>query len=136
MKLAKLVSRNVYPFTLCYLLPAGRSSDLIFFYFILTACKKKRNYILDQTNVYASARKSKMSKFSGFIRRAAVIVPDNVELTRRSEKRTLETGGFCIVAFDTRFCCCFKIVTMVFLKYYRKSEHGPDKSWKFGSKSR
>ena len=110
--------------------------QFVFFYFILTACKKKRNYILDQTNVYASARKNKMSKFSGFIRRAAVIVPDNVELTRRSEKRTLETGGFCVVAFDTCFCCCFKIVTMVFLKHNRKSEHGPDKSGKFGSNSR
>ena len=58
----------------------------------LTASKKKRNLILDQTNVYPSARRRKMKNFKGFIRRAAVMVPDDQELIRRSEKRTYEDG--------------------------------------------
>ena len=61
-------------------------------YFKLTASKKKRNLILDQTNVYPSARRRKMKNFRGFIRRAAVMVPDDPELIRRSEKRTYEDG--------------------------------------------
>ena len=59
-----------------------------------TASKKKRNYILDQTNVYPSARRRKMKNFKGFIRRAAVMVPDDPELKRRSDKRTFEDGEF------------------------------------------
>ncbi|ESO85822.1 hypothetical protein LOTGIDRAFT_52845, partial [Lottia gigantea] len=58
------------------------------------ACKKKRNYILDQTNVYASARKRKMKDFQKFYRIAAVLQPDNTELEMRSYKRTHEDGKF------------------------------------------
>lgn len=58
------------------------------------AQKKHRNFILDQTNVYPSARKRKMKNFSGFFRRAVVIQPDDPELQRRSEKRTVEDGKF------------------------------------------
>lgn len=58
------------------------------------ASKKKRNLILDQTNVYPSARRRKMKNFRGFIRRAAVMVPDDPELIRRSEKRTYEDGKY------------------------------------------
>ena len=57
-----------------------------------TASKKKRNFILDQTNVYPSARRRKMRNFKGFIRRAAILVPDDNELKRRSDKRTYEDG--------------------------------------------
>ncbi|CAG5116918.1 unnamed protein product [Candidula unifasciata] len=56
-----------------------------------TAASKKRNYILDQTNVYASARKRKLTQFSGFRRVAVVVQPDDTELLRRSQKRTKET---------------------------------------------
>ena len=47
---------------------------------------------MDQTNVYPSARRRKMKNFKGFIRRAAVMVPDDPELKRRSDKRTFEDG--------------------------------------------
>uniref|UniRef100_A0A0B7A9V8 Uncharacterized protein n=1 Tax=Arion vulgaris TaxID=1028688 RepID=A0A0B7A9V8_9EUPU len=60
-------------------------------YFIIAA-KRRRNYILDQTNVYGSARKRKMKNFSEFYRIAAVIQPDDPELERRSKKRTQEDG--------------------------------------------
>ena len=65
---------------------------LIMCSFLLTASKKKRNFVLDQTNVYPSARRRKMRNFKGFIRRAAIIVPDDSELKRRSDKRTYEDG--------------------------------------------
>lgn len=59
---------------------------------LFTASKKKRNFILDQTNVYPSARRRKMRNFKGFIRKAAILVPDDAELKRRSDKRTYEDG--------------------------------------------
>ena len=63
----------------------------------VTAGKKKRNFILDQTNVYASARKRKMKNFSGFYTKAAVLVTDDPELQRRSHKRTYEDGRYCVI---------------------------------------
>uniref|UniRef100_A0A2C9JFF4 B30.2/SPRY domain-containing protein n=1 Tax=Biomphalaria glabrata TaxID=6526 RepID=A0A2C9JFF4_BIOGL len=56
------------------------------------AAKRRRNYILDQTNVYGSARRRKMKNFTGFYRIAAVIQPNDPELERRSKKRTQEDG--------------------------------------------
>ena len=50
--------------------------------------------------MYPSARRRKMKNFRGFIRRAAVMVPDDPELVRRSEKRTYEDGmllTFCLL---------------------------------------
>ena len=80
---------------------------MLFFVFCIIASKKKRNLILDQTNVYPSARRRKMKNFRGFIRRAAVMVPDDPELVRRSEKRTYEDGMwllfFSVVASDKLF---------------------------------
>merc|ERR1719412_1949828 len=40
------------------------------------AAKRRRNYILDQTNVYPTARGRKMKPFSGFQCKAIVVVPD------------------------------------------------------------
>lgn len=57
---------------------------------IFSAAKRRRNLILDQTNVYPSARKRKMRNFQGFYRRVVVIQPNDQELIRRSEKRTAE----------------------------------------------
>lgn len=54
--------------------------------------KQKRNYILDQTNVYPGARAKKMSSFHGFKRTAAVIVNTNQVLKQRSAKREKEEG--------------------------------------------
>lgn len=56
------------------------------------ACRKKRNYILDQTNVYPSAQRRKMRPFEGFQRKAIVIVPTDEEFKARVEKREKEEG--------------------------------------------
>ncbi|KAH9513107.1 Heteroproteinous nuclear ribonucleoprotein U-like protein 1, partial [Bulinus truncatus] len=56
------------------------------------AAKRRRNYILDQTNVYGSARRRKMKNFTGFYRIAAILQPNDLELERRSKKRTQEDG--------------------------------------------
>jgi len=56
------------------------------------AAKRRRNYILDQTNVYPTAQKRKMSMFGGFQRKAVVIVPTEEEAKERTEKRIKEEG--------------------------------------------
>ncbi|XP_014661374.1 PREDICTED: heterogeneous nuclear ribonucleoprotein U-like protein 1 isoform X2 [Priapulus caudatus] len=56
------------------------------------AQRERRNYILDQTNVYASAQRRKMRPFEGFKRKAIVIVPDDEEFKRRIIKRTKDEG--------------------------------------------
>jgi heterogeneous nuclear ribonucleoprotein U-like protein 1 len=56
------------------------------------ASKRNRNYILDQTNVYPSARKRKLRNFQGFRRICAVIQPTDEELKHREHKRTFEDG--------------------------------------------
>ncbi|KAL1124634.1 hypothetical protein AAG570_001258 [Ranatra chinensis] len=55
-------------------------------------CHRRRNFILDQTNVYPAAQRRKMRNFEGFIRKAVVIVPTDEEFKRRVEKRELEEG--------------------------------------------
>ena len=57
-----------------------------------TGSKLSRNYILDQTNVYASARRRKLRNFYNFKKILAVIQPDDDELKRREYKRTYEDG--------------------------------------------
>ncbi|XP_038642171.1 heterogeneous nuclear ribonucleoprotein U-like protein 1 isoform X2 [Scyliorhinus canicula] len=59
---------------------------------IQIAARKKRNYILDQTNVYGSAQRRKMRPFEGFQRKAIVICPTDADLTERTIKRTDEEG--------------------------------------------
>eukprot|EP00731_Ephydatia_muelleri_P022197 Em0014g788a len=56
------------------------------------ASRKPRNYIIDQTNVYASAQKRKMSHFEGFKRKAVVVIPPHHELRRRAALRAKEMG--------------------------------------------
>merc|ERR1719219_681798 len=56
------------------------------------APKRKRNYILDQTNVYPSARGRKMNSFKGFNVKTIVVVPDNTEFIRRTKSRAAEEG--------------------------------------------
>ncbi|KAL8219774.1 UNVERIFIED_CONTAM: Heteroproteinous nuclear ribonucleoprotein U-like protein 1, partial [Gekko kuhli] len=59
---------------------------------IQIAARKKRNYILDQTNVYGSAQRRKMRPFEGFQRKAIVICPTDEDLEDRTVKRTDEEG--------------------------------------------
>jgi len=51
------------------------------------ATKRRRNYILDQTNVYPTARGRKMKPFSGFQCKAIVVVPNDQEFRRRVQER-------------------------------------------------
>merc|ERR1719309_1930663 len=46
-------------------------------------CQRRRNYILDQTNVYGTAQRRKMMKFAGFRRRAVVVVPPDAGYENR-----------------------------------------------------
>ncbi|XP_067877706.1 heterogeneous nuclear ribonucleoprotein U-like protein 2 isoform X2 [Heterodontus francisci] len=57
----------------------------------IAACKK-RNYILDQTNVYSSAQRRKMIPFKGFYRQAVVICPSDEDWKTRMKLRTAEEG--------------------------------------------
>ncbi|KAF3847336.1 hypothetical protein F7725_020362 [Dissostichus mawsoni] len=59
------------------------------------AARKRRNYILDQTNVYGSARRRKMRPFEGFQRKAIVICPTDEDLKERTLKQTNEQGRMC-----------------------------------------
>ncbi|XP_053577616.1 heterogeneous nuclear ribonucleoprotein U-like protein 1 [Bombina bombina] len=59
---------------------------------IQIAARRKRNYILDQTNVYGTAQKRKMRPFEGFQRKAIVICPTDADLLDRIVKRTDEEG--------------------------------------------
>ncbi|XP_023801444.1 heterogeneous nuclear ribonucleoprotein U-like protein 1 [Cyanistes caeruleus] len=59
---------------------------------IQIAARKRRNYILDQTNVYGSAQRRKMRPFQGFQRKAIVICPTDQELRERTVRRTDEEG--------------------------------------------
>ena len=54
-----------------------------------------RNIILDQTNVYESARRRKLRNFSKFGRKVAVVIVNTGdELTKRNAKREKEEGKF------------------------------------------
>ncbi|KAE9452645.1 hypothetical protein C3L33_15450, partial [Rhododendron williamsianum] len=56
------------------------------------AAKTPRNYILDQTNVYKSARKRKLKPFADYQKIAVVVFPEPEELKARAVKRFKEMG--------------------------------------------
>ncbi|KAL2932021.1 Heterogeneous nuclear ribonucleoprotein U-like protein 1 [Bienertia sinuspersici] len=56
------------------------------------ASKVSRNYIIDQTNVYKSARIRKLKPFSLYHKVAVVVFPRQEELKLRAEKRFKEMG--------------------------------------------
>ena len=82
--------------------------------FLYAASTQARNYILDQTNVYATARKRKLRNFQAFKKIVAVMQPDDDELRRREYKRTYEDG---------KYTC-----TYVYGKYMCTSDHSR-RSW-------
>ncbi|XP_072524375.1 heterogeneous nuclear ribonucleoprotein U-like protein 2 [Salminus brasiliensis] len=59
---------------------------------IRIAANKRRNFILDQANIYPSARKHKMLCFRGYQRRAVVVVPSDAEWKRRLQRQQQEEG--------------------------------------------
>ncbi|KAI5010058.1 hypothetical protein ZWY2020_012195 [Hordeum vulgare] len=56
------------------------------------AAKIPRNYILDQTNVYKSARIRKLRPFANYYKIAVVVFPSPNELNSRAAKRSKEMG--------------------------------------------
>ena len=56
------------------------------------ASSRRRNYILDQTNVFPTARGKKMKPFSGFQCKAIVVVPSDDEFRRRVQAREAKDG--------------------------------------------
>ncbi|XP_073811133.1 uncharacterized protein [Musca autumnalis] len=51
------------------------------------AIKRRRNFILDQGNAYASVQRRKMKGFGDFKRKAVVCIPNEDELKRRLEEK-------------------------------------------------
>uniref|UniRef100_A0A5B7A3T6 SPRY domain-containing protein n=1 Tax=Davidia involucrata TaxID=16924 RepID=A0A5B7A3T6_DAVIN len=64
----------------------------IFNTLLARASKTPRNYIIDQTNVYKSARKRKLKPFANFHKIAVVVFPKPDELKLRAGKRFKEMG--------------------------------------------
>ena len=56
------------------------------------ATKRRRNYKLDHTNVYPTARGRKMKPFTGFQCKAIVVVPNDQEFRRRVQEREAIEG--------------------------------------------
>ncbi|XP_016336672.1 heterogeneous nuclear ribonucleoprotein U-like protein 2 isoform X2 [Sinocyclocheilus anshuiensis] len=59
---------------------------------IRRAAAKRRNYILDQSNIYQSARRHKMLCFHGYQRRAVVVLPPDEVWRRRLVQRQEQEG--------------------------------------------
>ncbi|XP_053677147.1 heterogeneous nuclear ribonucleoprotein U-like protein 2 [Anopheles nili] len=60
---------------------------------IEVACKRRRHFIIDQTNVFASEQKRRLKRFGGFkTRRAVAIVPSMEEYKRRYDLKVAQYG--------------------------------------------
>ncbi|VDK73292.1 unnamed protein product [Litomosoides sigmodontis] len=57
------------------------------------ACRRRRNYIIDQTNVSKEARRRKLSQFKDFQRKCVVIIPSEEEMIARQMKQSRMDGA-------------------------------------------
>ncbi|CAG9536562.1 unnamed protein product [Cercopithifilaria johnstoni] len=57
------------------------------------ACRRRRNYIIDQTNVSKEARRRKLSQFKDFQRKCVVIIPSEEEMITRQMKQSRMDGA-------------------------------------------
>lgn len=64
----------------------------IFNVLLLRASRMPRNFIIDQTNVYKSARKRKLKLFIDYTKIAVVVFLRPEELKLRARKASKETG--------------------------------------------
>ncbi|CAG9835314.1 unnamed protein product [Diabrotica balteata] len=59
---------------------------------LTTAPTRRRNYIIDQSNVFASAQSRKMRPFEGFKRKAVIIIVGDEEQTKRQALQEEQEG--------------------------------------------
>ncbi|CAD5208665.1 unnamed protein product [Bursaphelenchus xylophilus] len=57
------------------------------------ACRRRHNYIIDQTNVSRDARKRKLQVFKDFLRKCVVIVPPEEEFEHRQLRQARQETG-------------------------------------------
>ncbi|XP_027931572.1 heterogeneous nuclear ribonucleoprotein U-like protein 1 isoform X3 [Vigna unguiculata] len=89
MKVPGLLRRNNYGERFDLLMDRATG---IFNILLSRAANIPRNYIIDQTNVYKSARKRKLKPFADYKKIAVVVFPKPEELKIRSDKRFAEMG--------------------------------------------